>query len=138
MAACAAATLLCATLQPAARAFAQAAETFPQVPLPEPAKRSHTWALVSFAAGATLVAASFALADAGDRRYAEYLRATDPDRITRLYDEAVLFDRSAAASIITGEVLIATGIYLAFLRRPEPPRVNAMIGPARCGVSLRF
>lgn len=138
MAALAAAIFLCATLQPAARAFAQAAETFPQVPLPEPPKRSHTWALVSFAAGATLIAASFGLSDAGDRRYGEYLRATDPDRISQLYDDAVLFDRAAAASIITGEVLIATGIYLAFLRRPEPPRVSAMIEPARCGVSLRF
>ena len=77
-------------------------------------------------------------ADAGDRRYGEYLRATDPGRITQLYDEAVLFDRVATASIITGEVLIATGIYLAFLRRPEPPRVSAMLEPARCGVSLRF
>ena len=138
MAACAAATLLCATLQPAARAYAQAAETFPQVPLPEPAKRSHTWALVSLVSGVALVAASFPVADAGDRRYGDYLRATDPGRITQLYDEAVLFDRVATASIITGEVLIATGIYLAFLRRPEPPRVSAMLGPARCGVSLRF
>ena len=138
MAAFAVAILLGPTLQPAARALAQAAETFPQVPLPEPPKRSHTWALVSFAAGAGLVAASFGLADAGDRRYSEYLRATDPDRITKLYDEAVLFDRAAATSIITGEVLIATAIYLAFLRRPEPPRVSAMIEPARCGLSLRF
>ena len=138
MAAFAAAILLGSTLQPAARAFAQAAETFPQVPLPEPPKRSHTWALVSFAAGTGLIAASFGLADAGDRRYSEYLRATDPDRITKLYDEAVLFDRAAATSIITGEVLIATAIYLAFLRRPEPPRVSAMLEPARCGLSLRF
>jgi hypothetical protein len=125
-------------MQPAARALAQAASPFPEVPLPVPAQRSYTWMAVSFVSGAALIGASFGLADAGDRRYADYLRATDPGRITDLYDDAVLFDRFSTASLVAGEVLIATGIYLAFLRRPLPSRLDMVLEPSRCGVSLRF
>jgi len=114
-----AALLTCAALQPAPR-------------------HSNTWAIVSLASGAALVAGSFAVADAADRRYADYLRATDPDRIQDLYNEAVLFDRVSAGSILTGEVLIATGIYLAFLRHPAPSRLSFALEPSKCGVSLRF
>lgn len=138
MAAFAAAVLSCAALQPAARAHAQAADPFPEVPLPVPPKHSNTWALVSFASGATLIAASFGIADAADRRYADYLRATDPARIEDLYNDAVLFDRISSASVLTGEVLIAAGVYLAFLRHPVPSRLGLALEPSRCVVSLRF
>jgi hypothetical protein len=138
VAAFAAALLTCAALQPAARARAQAADPFPEVPLPEPPKHSRTWALLSFASGATLIAASFGMADAADRRYADYLRATDPARIEDLYNEAVLFDRISSTSVLTGEVLIAAGIYLAFLRHPAPSRLGLALEPSRCVVSLRF
>ena len=125
-------------MQPAARALAQAADPFPEVPLPAPPRHSNTWALVSFASGATLIAASFGIADAADRRYADYLRATDPARIEDLYNEAVLFDRISSASVLTGEVLIATGVYLAFLRHPAPSHLGLALEPSRCGVWLRF
>lgn len=138
MAAFAAALLICAALQPAARAHAQAAAPFPEVPLPAHPKHSSTWALVSFATGATLIAASFGIADAADRRYADYLRATDPARIQDLYNEAVLFDRVSSTSVLTGEVLIAAGVYLAFLRHPAPSRFGLALEPSRCVVSLRF
>jgi hypothetical protein len=138
VAAVAAAVLTCAALQPAARALAQAADPFPEVPLPAPPKHSNTWALVSFASGATLIAASFGIADAADRRYADYLRATDPARIEALYNDAVLFDRVSSASVLTGEVLIAAGVYLAFLRHPAPSRLGLALEPSRCVVSLRF
>ena len=133
-----AAVLTCAALQPAARALAQAADPFPEVPLPSPPRHSNTWAFVSFASGATLIAASFGLADAADRRYSDYLRATDPGRIEDLYNDAVLFDRVSGASVLTGEVLIATGVYLAFLRHPAPSRLGLALEPSRCGLSLRF
>jgi len=68
----------------------------------------------------------------------DYLHATDPARIKDLYDEAVLFDRISSASVLTGEVLIATGIYLAFLRHPPPSRLGLALEPSRCAVSLRF
>ena len=93
---------------------------------------------MSLASGATLIAASFGLADTGDRRYADYLLATDPGRIEDLYNEAVLYDRVSSASILTGEVLIATGLYLAFLRHSGPSRLVLALEPSRCGVSLRF
>jgi hypothetical protein len=136
--AAAAALLTCAALLPAARALAQAADPFPEVPLPTAPKHSNTWAILSLGAGAALIAGSFAVADAADSRYSEYLRATDPGKIQDLYDEAVLFDRVSGASILTGEVLIATGIYLAFLRHPAPSRLSIALEPSKCGVSLRF
>lgn len=125
-------------LQPAARALAQAADPFPEVPLPVAPRHSNTWAIVSFASGAALIAGSFGIADAADRRYAEYLRATEPGKIEDLYNDAVLFDRISAASVLTGELLIATGIYLAFLRHSGPSRLGVALDPSRCGVTLRF
>ncbi len=138
MAAVALALLTCAELQPAARALAQAASPFPDVLLPPPEPRSHTWTAVSFISGAALIGASFGLASAGDSRYGDYLRATHPGRITDLYNDAVLFDRFSTASLIAGEVLIATGLYLAFLRPPLASRLGMVLRPSRCGVSLRF
>lgn len=95
-----------------------------------------------------MIGASFGLVNAADRRYSEYQNATDPARIADLYDQAVLLDRFSTATIIGGELLIATGIYLAFLRRPEPqqfdrmllepPRLGLRLEPSRCGVALRF
>ncbi len=132
------AVLTCAATLPAARALAQAASPFPEVPLPPPAKHSKTLALVSFASGAALLAGSFRLADAGDQRYVDYLHATDPGRIKDLYDQAVLYDRLSTGAVIAGEVLIATGIYLTFLRHPAPSHIGLALEPSRCAVSLRF
>ena len=58
-----------------------------------------------------------------------------------------MLDRLSTASIVAGEALLATSVYLAFLRRPEPARLGArlepprfvvMLEPSRCGVALRF
>ena len=118
--------------------FAQAADPFPEVPLPAPSHQSNTWAIVSLVSVAALVAGSFAIADAADRRYSEYLHATDPSQIEHLYNEAVLFDRASSASILTGEVLIATGIYLTFLHHPAPSHLGLALEPSKCSVSFRF
>jgi hypothetical protein len=133
-----AAGLAFAVVQPAARALAQAADPFPEVPVPNPPPRSYTWAAVSLVSGAALIGSSFGFADAANRRYREYLRATDPARIARLYDDSVIRDRLSTASLVTGEALIAAGLYLAFLRRPESARLGLVLEPARCGVSLRY
>jgi hypothetical protein len=138
VAAIVAASLMCAALQPAARAFAQAAGPFPEVPLPPPTKKSNTWALVTFGTGAVLLAGSFALSDAADRHYSEYLRATDPDDIQNLYNSAVLYDRLSGGAVIAGEVLLATGVYLAFLHHPTTSHISLALDPSRVGVSLRF
>ena len=106
--------------------------------MPEAPRRSHAWTVLCLTSGVGLIVASFPLADAADRRYDEYLHATDPAEITSLYDDAVLFDRLSTGSILAGEVLIATGLYLAFLRPPLPNRLDLVFAPSRCGVSLRF
>ena len=138
VAAVAAASLTWAAMQPAARALAQAADPFPEVPIPSPPRRSYAWAALTLVSGATLIGGSFGFSDAANRRYREYLRATDPGQIARLYDEAVTFDRLSTASLVAGEVLIAGGLYLAFLRHAETPRLELVLGPTRCGVSLRY
>ena len=132
-----AASLTCEAL-PAACAHAQAADPFPEVPIPTPVRRSYAWATVGLVSGAGLIGASFGLADAANRRYADYLRATDPGRIARLYDDAVHLDRLSTGSLVAGEALIAAGLYLAFLRRPESPRIDLTLEPSRCGMRLRF
>jgi len=123
---------------PAAGARAQAAGAFPEIPLPTPPRISHTWAYVSLAAGAGLVGASFALAGQADDIYAEYLNETDPAAIQRLYDRTTLYDRLSSGTLLGGEALLATGIYLRFLRGPNAARARLALGPRSCGVSLRF
>ncbi|HEY2956533.1 MAG TPA: hypothetical protein VGK89_14940 [Candidatus Eisenbacteria bacterium] len=133
-----AASLTCAALLPAARALAQAADPFPEVPIPASPKRSYAWAILTMATGAGLIGGSFGFSDTANRRYAEYLRATDPGRISDLYDQAITLDRLSTGSLVTGEALIAAGLYLAFLRRPEVSRLGLTLGPSRCGVLLRY
>ncbi len=133
-----AASLLVSTLEPAACARAQAAGPFPEVPVETPRAPSHRWAYASLLAGAGLVGLSFAITDRANQSYADYLRATDPDEVRRLYDEAARYDHYSAAALLTGEALVATGVYLRFLRRPAPSRLAFSLDARRCAVSLRF
>src|SRR5882672_9100159 len=95
-----AASVSCETLFPAARASAQAASPFPEVPLPSTSQGSHFGAYLSMIGGAGLIGASYVLGDRANDRYAEYLHATDPADITRLYDETVTLDRLSSGSLI--------------------------------------
>jgi len=122
----------------AAGARAQAAEPFPVVPLEPPVSRRHTWAYVTLAGGAALVGLSFSFSSKADDTYAAYLVSTDPAEIERLYDRAVANDHRAQASLITGEVLIAAGLYLRFIRRPGPSKVSLSLRPSQCALSHRF
>jgi len=123
-------------LQSAVCPLVQAAGPFPEEILERPASRSHVWAYVSLAVGAGLVAGSFSLAEHGNDTYDDYLAATDSKRITDLYDRTQFYDRLASGSLIAGEVLIGTGLYLRFLRPSAP--IGLSLGPARCAVALRF
>ncbi len=138
----AAATLAaCLTLElldPAARAHAQAAGSFRVVPIETPSPRSHAWAYAALASGAALVGTSFAFSRRADDAYAAYLATTDPVQIQVFYDRTVRNDHLAQASLLTGEVLIAAGLYLRFVRRPPAGRVSVSLLPARCVVSCRF
>lgn len=132
-----AAILTLGTVRPAVCAPAQAASPFPVVPLGGPAERGHVVAYLSLAAGAGLIGASFALTDHANRTYDAYLRETDPDRIVSLYDETVHYDHLSAAALIGGEVLVATGLYLRFLR-PPGGRLALRLDPRRCALALSF
>lgn len=133
-----AALLALELVAPAARAFAQAATPFPVVPAESSSPRRHTWAYLSLLSGAALIGVSFVYADRADDAYAAYLVSTDQEEIPVLYDRAVHNDHLAQASLITGEVLVAAGLYLRFIRRPAPRRVSMSMGLSRCAVTWRF
>jgi hypothetical protein len=102
--------------------------------------RSHRWAYTALAGGAILVGSSFLVAQRADDTYDEYLRETEPNRIEQLYDRTVVYDNVARTALLTGEALIATGIYLRFIRRRagSPERASLIVEPARCAVTWRF
>ena len=133
------AALTMTPLIPAARAHAQAAGPFPEVTVPRSPGGSATWAYVSIGAGFALLGTSTLLADRANDRYEEYQRSTDPDDVRRLYDETITLDRYSTGTLLGGELLIATGLYLRFLRRPAAAsRVALDVGPTRCALALRF
>jgi hypothetical protein len=115
-----------------------AAVPFPVVPLPQPPHPNRLAAWSCMLGGAGLIAASFVIHDRANAKYDEYLLATDPDHISSLYDQTVMLDRFSAASLITGEVLLATGIYLRFLRIPSNPRMSLDLERGACVASWRF
>jgi len=125
-------------LQPAACAAPQAVAPFQEVPAPVAPRHSYGWALAAFATGAGLIGASFRLSDIANRRYDDYLHATDPGHIGNLYDDATKYDRFSTASLIGGEALIAASLYIGFLRRMDAPRLELAVQPRRCALSLRF
>lgn len=115
-----------------------AAVPFPVVTVPEPPQRSYRAAWVSLAAGAGLVAGSFLIHEEANRSYRDYLASTDPARLGPLYDRAISLDRWSAAALIGGEVLLATGVYLRFLRGPAPDRLAIRAGAGGVVVQWRF
>ena len=135
---CALMALVALQTTPAARALAQAAAPFPVVPIENPKPRRHTWAYLSMAAGAGLVGLSFVYSGRADDAYNAYLESSDVSEIETLFDRAVHNDHVSQASLFTGEALIATGLYLRFIRRPAPRRVSLSVMPSRCAVSFRF
>lgn len=136
--------LACATITVppgAARADAQAAVPFEVVPRMQGEHRSHFGAYAVALAGAGLVAASFPLADTADRRYAQYLAEVDPTAISGRWDATVRADHVASGTLLAGEALLATSVYLRFLRHPSATtgsRVSVRVTPSRCALALRF
>lgn len=110
---------------------------FEVVPLPPPAARPHRAAYLCLVAGAGLIAESYALSHRADKAYDRYLVARVPSDIERWFDETERYDRWSNASLLGGEALVATGLYLRFLRR-QPPAAAFLIGPGACAVSYRF
>ncbi len=133
-----AAMLLPGSVPMAACAAAQAVAPFEEVPLSPPARATHRLAYASVAAGAVLVGSSFAWANLANHTYEDYLNETSPSRIESLYDRTARYDRISSLSLIAGEVLVATGLYLRFVHHPGASRVRLSFGPQRCAASVRF
>lgn len=130
--------ILLLTAVTAARAHAQAAAPFPEVALVEPPRESHVLSYLSLVGGVGLMVTSFTIADQANQKYAEYLASTDPNQIEDLYDRTITLDRWATATLLGGEALMATGLYLRFLRRPPPAHLRVALLPGRCALALRF
>jgi hypothetical protein len=119
-------------------AHAQTAATFPEVPLGQPASSTHGWAYACMAAGVGLVGGSFLIAERADDTYQEYLDATNPQRIEELYDRTLFYDTLSRAALLSGEALVAAGLYLRFVRRPPQHRLSLALTSRRCIVTVRF
>jgi hypothetical protein len=104
----------------AACAHAQAAAPFPEVRLQPESTRSHMLAYTTLVAGGLLIAGSYEFEHQADEEYTRYRAETDVQRIGTLYDRTVNLDRWANASLLAGVLMLATGVYLRFLRRPAP------------------
>ena len=123
---------------PAARAQAQAAAPFPVVPTEEKSGGHHIWAYLTWPGGASLIGLSFVTRTAPTRPTRIYLESPDPAEIDLLYDQAVRNDHYAQASLLTGEAMLAAGLYLRFIRHPSPKRVSLNLAPTRCALALHF
>ena len=122
----------------AACASAQAASPFPVVEVEAPRDPPHVAAYLILGSGMALVGGSFVLTDHANAAYEDYLHETDPTRIDTFFDRAVLEDRLSSASLISGELLIVTGLYLRFLHSPRSSRLSLAVEPSRCALSLHF
>jgi len=125
-------------LETAAAPPESAAVPFPVVPLPQPTHESRLAAWSCILGGAALIGASFAIHQQANDRYDQYLVATEPGQISSLYDQTVTLDRISAASLITGEVVLVTGIYLRFLRVPPTSRLSLAWERGACVARWRF
>ncbi len=127
---------------PAASSFT--ADTLPPaafevLPRVAPPARPHRLFWTLGAGGAALIATSFPLARAADRRYDEYLAETDPSQLDVRFHATQRQDRLASASLWTGEAMLVTAVWWRFVREPRTePRVTLAVEPTRCAVSLRF
>jgi len=138
-----AAPLLAAVLAAApplsACARAQTDTPFEVVPRKAASQTSHRLAYGLALAGAGLVIASFPLEHAADQRYAEYLNETDVTKLDERFKATERMDRIASGSLLVGEAMLATAVWLRFVHHPSAqPKVTLALAADRCALSLRF
>jgi hypothetical protein len=123
---------------PAACDTPQAAAPFPVVPVEEKNPHPHRAAYVCIGSGILLTGASFLIAREADQTYSDYLSETDPARISELYDHTVWLDHWSRGTLLGGQALIITGLYLRFIRHPAADKLSLLVAPNRCALVLRF
>ena len=141
------AAMACGTPAWAVGADAPAAPPFEVVPKRPDEGRSHKLALGFAITGVALVAASFPLAAEGDHRYEAYLAETDVTQIENRFQATLKMDNYAKASLLVGELLLATAVWMRFVHHPNasrtssldtPERLTLDVRPDRCALALRF
>jgi hypothetical protein len=141
------AALACGTPARAAGAGAPAASPFEVVPAPPGGGTSHKLAWGAAIAGVVLVGVSFPLANEADRRYDAYLAETDVEQIEERFQATLRMDNLAKASLLAGEVLLATAVWIRFVHsknesrvagREPSERLSLDVRPDRCALALRF
>jgi hypothetical protein len=99
-------------------ARAQAETPFEIVPRHASGQSSHRLAYLTAVTGIGLIALSFPLEHEADRRYAEYLSETDVTQLDERFAATERMDRLASGSLLVGEALIATAVWLRFVHHP--------------------
>ena len=133
------AAVLAAAPALAACARAQAGTPFEVVPRQSTVRASHRLAYATALVGAGLVIASFPLEHAADQRYAEYLQETDVTKLDERFTATERMDRIASGSLLVGEALLATAVWMRFVHHPSAQhRVTLAMRADRCALSLRF
>src|SRR5262249_39626277 len=123
----------------APRASERPAAPFEIVPLRRSVRPSHRLAWITAAVGAGLVAGSFPLSAEANRRYERYLHEPDAGRLDERVPATQRMDRLASGTLLTGEALLATAVWLRFVHRAgRESRVSLVLTPTRCAGSLRF
>ena len=115
---------------------ADSASPFEVVPRSASLRHSTKWAWITAIAGATLVGASFPLADEADRRYSAYLAETDVSRIDERYHATQRMDRISSGALLAGEVLLGTAVWMRFVRGDRHVALDVRMD--RCALALRF
>ena len=134
-----AALVVAALVVGAPRGASAQAAPFEVMPLRPSEKPSHRLAWITAIAGAGLVAGSFPLAAEADQRYQRYLDETDVSRLDERFRATERMDRLASGVLLTGEALLATAVWLRFVRHPgHESHLTFALEPRRCACVLRF
>src|SRR6185436_7692831 len=141
------AAMACGTPTWAAGADAPAASPFEVVPNRPDEGHAHKLALGIAITGVVLVAVSFPLAAEGDHRYEAYLAETDVSQIENRFQATLKMDNYAKASLLVGELLLATAVWMRFVQHSSEShaaspdtheRLTLDVRPDRCALALRF
>jgi len=88
-------------------------------PRNEDPPRDYKRAYVALGVGAALTLGSFVIQREADRAYDRYLTGTDPEQITKDFNQAENLDKWSAATLLAGTGALALGVYWRFIHHPE-------------------